>query len=551
MKITKQTLLITLLLAVFIILPRLPDLGRYLTPDEPGFVSAASGFYYALANGDLADTLRKPHPAVTSMWAGTGSFLIHFPAYKDLGQLEIADLHLRELLQAHNLSLLQILVTGRTFMIFMQAAVLITSYWLARRLFGTQVAFLWLVFISLDPFFFGLSRLLQHDALLANLSLAALLAYFNYRHSQQRKYLLLCGVLCGLALLTKMPAIILIGSISLLALWDAKQQKRLAAAGPDLIWAAIIMVATFVLLWPTMWVTPLNTLSTIVNYMLGSSSGSYTSRSFFNGQIFTDGQIGLRGIEYYPITVLWRATPAMLIGLLLTAIFNFVPGEWNAVRNHRKEWLGLGLFMLLFTLAMSIATKKFDRYLIPVYLPLDLIAAAGWLALAGWLRQRGLESQPWYLGTATLLLAVVLHTAPVINTAPYYLSYYNPMLGGSAKAPEVLTIGWGEGLDQAAQYLNQDPKIHNKVVYAWYSRAFDYHFNGVSKHFPIDDQSLSNNWLAEILAGDYIVIYIHQWQRQAPARLLAILSEQTPEHTVWINGLEYARIYNLKDIVSP
>jgi hypothetical protein len=42
-------------------------------------------------------------------------------------------------------------------------------------------------------------------------------------------------------------------------------------------------------------------------------------------------------------------------------------------------------------------------------------------------------------------------------TFPYYLSYYNPLMGGPRKAPQVMQIGWGEGLDQAGRYLDRNP----------------------------------------------------------------------------------------------
>jgi hypothetical protein len=42
------------------------------------------------------------------------------------------------------------------------------------------------------------------------------------------------------------------------------------------------------------------------------------------------------------------------------------------------------------------------------------------------------------------------------------------------------------------------------------------------------------------------VLYDHQLQRQQPdPELLAYLERQTPEYVVRINGLEYARVYNL------
>ena len=57
--------------------------------------------------------------------------------------------------------------------------------------------------------------------------------------------------------------------------------------------------------------------------------------------------------------------------------------------------------------------------------------------------------------------------------------------------------------------------------------------------FPTPEQE------AEIVTADYIVIYIHQWQRDLPSKLLAELEGQIPHHIIWFNGLEYARIYAL------
>jgi hypothetical protein len=53
--------------------------------------------------------------------------------------------------------------------------------------------------------------------------------------------------------------------------------------------------------------------------------------------------------------------------------------------------------------------------------------------------------------------------------------------------------------------------------------------------------------LQRVLNTDYAVIYhIHQQQRQVPSDLLTCLKSIEPEHTIWINGLEYVRIYKLE-----
>jgi hypothetical protein len=45
---------------------------------------------------------------------------------------------------------------------------------------------------------------------------------------------------------------------------------------------------------------------------------------------------------------------------------------------------------------------------------------------------------------------------------------------------------------------------------------------------------------------DYVVLYAHQWQRQVPnAEMLAFFDRFSPEYVAQINGLDYARVYNL------
>jgi hypothetical protein len=43
--------------------------------------------------------------------------------------------------------------------------------------------------------------------------------------------------------------------------------------------------------------------------------------------------------------------------------------------------------------------------------------------------------------------------------------------------------------------------------------------------------------------SDYVVVYIHQWQRDLPSEVLDRLRDLQPEYSVWINGLEYVRVY--------
>jgi hypothetical protein len=146
----------------------------------------------------------------------------------------------------------------------------------------------------------------------------------------------------------------------------------------------------------------------------------------------------------------------------------------------------------------------------------------------------------------TLILVAGVQIAGTLNTFPYYISYYNPLMGGARKAPQVMQIGWGEGIDQAARYLNEKPDVARLKVIAWYDTgSFSYFFNGADRTFWSTPEQDPDDW-QKFITSDYAVVYIQQWQRQMPKYVLDYLSGIKPEHSIWINGLEYVRIYKLQ-----
>jgi hypothetical protein len=314
------------------------------------------------------------------------------------------------------------------------------------------------------------------------------------------------------------------------------------SAWPVLLWTGIA-VFTFVLLWPAMWLDPVGVLGRVFAQAFSYAAEGHDSEIFFNGSVLT----GDPGWLFYPITYLWRATPAVLAGLalaLVAFIFRLPPFE---KQEHRRVVAVLASFAVFFGLAISLGAKKFDRYLLPSYAPLDLLAGMGWLAPVKWSWGR---SRRWWLrlgASAAVVLAVGSQMFLSIQTHPYYLSYYNPLMGGSKKAPEVMMIGWGEGLDQAARYLDAIPGAAGLRVMSHYpDGSFSYFFRGIT----VD---LLNSWEgidSEQLAGvDYVVLYIHQWQRRRPdPALLEYFASQQPEYVARINGLDYASVYKIPHV---
>jgi hypothetical protein len=117
---------------------------------------------------------------------------------------------------------------------------------------------------------------------------------------------------------------------------------------------------------------------------------------------------------------------------------------------------------------------------------------------------------------------------------PYYFTYYNPLVLGWRWAPKTLLVGWGEGLDEAARYLNERPQ---GAVVAWYESIFPIFYDGQVE--PVVPQE-------NLITADHTVLYINQVQRDIPSPNIIhyFRTRRQPEYTVSLNGIENAWVYS-------
>jgi hypothetical protein len=137
---------------------------------------------------------------------------------------------------------------------------------------------------------------------------------------------------------------------------------------------------------------------------------------------------------------------------------------------------------------------------------------------------------------------VVIQIVIVSPYHPYYFSYYNVFSGGGRAAASAIQVGWGEGLDRAAAYLNTLPGVESARVTSWYSTTFEPYFNGQAI-YKIEDEKISRS-AKPGLAADYVIFYVNQLQRQLPSEgVLQYFMSASPIYTVTLSGLDYAWIY--------
>lgn len=496
---------------------RLPELDRYATIDESRWVGRSADFISYLQQRDLDKTFIVGHPGVTTMWLGALGLGEQARRFSYLeGQTDVT----------RRDDYLDALVAARQPLVLTNALVPGLLVWLAWGLFGAGPALLGASLLVLDPFLSAHARLIHLDALLASFMSLAAFASVAFWTGRSWAYVVLAGLASGLAFLTKAPSVYLLAFVPALAGFELIRQRRWRKAGGWLrlvgglaAWLGLAWLVCLAL-WPAMRLSSAAVLRQMVDFAARNNNSERDN--YFLGQPVDDP-----GLLFYPVAFFFRATPLMLLGLALLA---YALARWRRQLSSFWPVLFLAGYAAGFVLMMSLGQKKFDRYELPVFPVLDLLAGLGlWL---GW------RAVAWKWGrktrVAAALLASVLAIWPLASVYPYHLAYYNPLLGGGPTARWALFVGWGEGMDRVAHYLNSKPIVlQAPTVATAYHRVLQAHLNG-NNAMPLERAELA----------DYIVPYVNSIQRDQKAELLGELTgDQQPEHVVWLNGIEYARVY--------
>ncbi|MCG3206830.1 MAG: hypothetical protein FOGNACKC_00429 [Anaerolineae bacterium] len=526
---------VILLLFGIAFVPRVLALDAYVATDEAKWILRSAHFFAALRSGDFsaaASQMATPDvevlaPAVTTMWTGVAGLLAKHSI--DGSQQPLNDF--LAAMPAQNPALVSlgfypwlrfptVVITS----LFVAAFYVLTGLLLNNK----PVAFTATLLLALDPFFINYSRVIHHDALVTVFTVTSLLTFMVFLESgkaadtatemggtpprpaalfSRAGWLVLSGVALGLALLTKPTALILLPVIGLMLLWRIYQHRQWHWLAWGMVWAGVGLLA-FWLVWPALWQDPLGTLRRLVETSSTGAAGD-SDRSLLPRLI--PGRLPELGLLFYPVNFIlsWGILPS--VGLIL------LPFAWRRQRPAGATLFWLLLFSLLLLLALAPLSNRDIRYFMPAWPALMLLAAFG------------LSRLKWLKPGLVLLLSIIL----LLPYAPYYITYYNPLLLGPYTAPKLIKVGGGVGLNEAAQFLNNVSGPENPTVATYLPEAFRPYYAGSG---VVEHKSGSHI--------DYVVNYIRQIQNQYPsAANLAYFAARRPAHTVRLNGIDYAYVY--------
>lgn len=482
---------------------RATDLGTGLTTDEILWIDRAPGFIDAILSHQWDETYKVPHPGVVTMWLSGISIKVFngsdFPKKLSFARVPTA------------------IVTSLS---------IIFIFYLIRILFNTEIALLSATLIALDPFLLAHSRLIHLDAMLTTFMLLCLLSLMVFLKKPRTEFLVLVGILLGLAILTKLPAIFLIAFIPIIVFFSSNDTR--AKSFHYIFLISTIAAITFFLLWPAMWVSPIDTLSKMA---FDQQSGLEVVVKNPHGSGFFWGMIddGNHGPLFYPISFLMMTTPITILFLPIFFI-NFLKNICkNGLNYLNRNMIILCFYVLLFIAQMALSLKAFPRYILPVFPVVDILTAIG---IYCFFKKYIHRYFVFYLLIGGIILAQLSLIMPI---APYYLSYTNPIVfGGPSNAPDMILMGWGEGNDLAANYLNEKPDAKDLTVAVDYY-GFTQYFIG--KTIPLDET-------VDFIDGvDYIVFYISALQRNWNKDAWEYYKIKEPEKVIELNGIDYCHIY--------
>lgn len=541
----QSDILIGLLLFGLSLAVKLPYLGTFLTIDERRWIDGAGQFFLALRQGDWAQTYWHFHPGITITW---GQALILW--LQSLG----VNTPVEEFIQFQTGHLAQSVGAMRLSGVVLTSLAVPFVYWLGKPLLGKWPGLLAAGLLAVDPFWVAHSRVVNGDALAGVLMVLAYLAFALLLFWPAQKWAITSGLFVGLSLLTKLPSPVVIPCIGLLAAIGFVRNRNWRFWFRALIVCGATGAVVFVMLWPAMWVSPLETLRMMyVDTFDVGDIGGKDKVEFFMGQV-----VEKQSPFFYPLALAFRLTPVNLIGAALTLgmLVIFYARSRLGSRNlsvagqHESALTAVGgrlsavvlavallwLFVIVVTLLGNLSPKKADRYLMSVVVAIDVLAATGWVWLVGQISELRIANGRITNYQLPIIIFIAIQLFFTITNYPYVLTYYNPLLGGFAKAVELVPVGRGEGLEKAAAWINSQPNATQATITPYYENVTNFYLDGISLDWPDDGKKQ--------LLADYVVFYIAQTQRKLPyPGLVDYFQQQKPAYVVRHGQTPYVWVY--------
>jgi len=356
--------------------------------------------------------------------------------------------------------------TAKFPLVFVISVLATYSTYLIRRISNNKtLAYIFAVLLSLEPYFLGVSRYLHLTALATMFAFTSVIAlvYYILNYRKAKYSLIISAILLGLGILTKIDVLItgafnalLFAGGLFLTLKNTQSIKNILVHifKYGLLYFAIVII-TFYLFFPSMWVAPYWTIKEII-------TDGIKDTAFVN-----KGAESITNIKefYYFEVILLRASPILIIfgitGLVFTIkeAFKSFKGK-TSLNNEYVLSILMIFYIILVTIILTIPSKTKDRYVISLFPSLILISSIGVYYLYRINK---------YIKYSLIIILICFYSITIFRYHPYYSYYYDDLIGGPAgiKNLGLTVINRGEYYAKVADYINKTdefPEISNTIL---------------------------------------------------------------------------------------
>lgn len=339
--------------------------------------------------------------------------------------------------------------------------------------------------------------------------------FLNFLSYFSKKNIILTGIFLGIALGVKFTNVLLLPLLFLIfIIWHFSNSKHKVITLKYIkgsICIPIISFFVFLIIWPMPWFHIQEVIK--YNYSLRVMLNNYPSIEVFFGRV-------MHVPIFYYLVFFLITTPVILLILFFLGskyILDYERrfDELKAIDKRKNlKWV---LYTLIIWFCLPFIQSFYNfrqhgiRYIIEIYVPFAIISAIGFDYLIN-----KVTKNVWFKFVFFVFIVIYLFVI-LSRISPYYLDYYNFVVGGTKNVYEkkLFQLGWwGQGIREAGLYLEKNassgsrvglavdpiesmPKL-NKLKLSNYSDSKDYDYVVIGYYritrLGFDDSKIRNNY---------------------------------------------------------
>jgi 4-amino-4-deoxy-L-arabinose transferase-like glycosyltransferase len=460
-----------------------------------------------------------------------------------------------------------LLALGRLPTLFWGLLLLLSTFAVARTLFGDRGGMVALGLATFCPALLAHSHFVTQDVPVAALFFLTVVAYWNLEKNRTSKWAIYCGALLGGAITTKFSAVFLLPILATMGLaYGLRETARLRSrtdSPPSSLSAvaagwirrgtdAILILGTcWMVIWAVygfrfsgspdpsyhfIWDFPLTGRSWIAGACRLASDSSIVPEALAYGFQWQNehnerGHPGYALGDYTQTGWWWYFPLAFLVKTPLPALILYCWGAWACARKPSPGALTRELLFipLIYYVGFSLASR-IDlgiRYLLPVYPFLAVLSGA----VAS--NEPGSEPSTRFLRLKTALMATT--AAGCLLAAPYFLPYFNFPSNVLFYRHFLLVdsnLDWGQDLKRLKQWMDAQGIPEVKMAYFGFGSPRQLALS--HQVLPADNpySHLEPEWkpAASLEPGDYVAL--------SATALVGVLS---PDRTYYLRHFRQLR----------